>query len=181
MVRRIVWLLILTTATAVIAGCAQTATEEATPEVTPEVTPEATPEVSDAGNDDIVVGIDPALQEGVPPGTTEDGAYFMSVTSFTQDEEDPTLYLLDASVSNQTDTEVTVTESALVVVAEDGTRYEPVEMPDNIQPALVGAVLGTEETLRGFAQYEIPEDLELSHAEWCVDEACEIVVGSTLN
>jgi hypothetical protein len=141
-------------------------TEEVTQEVEPEVTEEVTPEVTAE-----------AAAIEVPPGTADDNS-FLSVTRLT--EQSAGVFLLDASISNGGDADIEVVEGQIALVDTEGNRYEPVELEDNVQPQFIGATLSSEETLRGFARFELPEDATISHMEWCVDADCETVLGSVI-
>lgn len=140
------------------------ATEDTTPEATEDVTPEA-----DAGFVE------------VPPGESPDGAYTLAVTRLTESDDEAGLFLLDASLLNQSGPAITVGDADLAIVDTTGARYEPVAMPENIQPALLGATIATEETLRGFAQFRIPADATLSHLEWCLNGDCEAAIGGIIS
>ncbi|MEM6528520.1 MAG: hypothetical protein AAF653_09505 [Chloroflexota bacterium] len=169
--------------------------DDGTPEATDNVTPEAdnsTPEVN-AGTPEVVdnvtpepgevivqTNVDPELAGGIPNSETPDGQYSFSVISLNELEDGENMYLLDASITNQSGPEITIDGEAVVIVDEEGNRYGPVEMAERIQPPLNGTTLSETEGVRGFAQYEIPPDAVLSHAEWCPDEACEQVAGSAI-
>ena len=141
-------------------------TEEVTQEVEPEVTEEVTPEVTAE-----------AAAIEVPPGTADDNS-FVTVVRLT--EQSAGVFLLDASISNGGDADIEVVEGQIALVDTEGNRYEPVELEDNVQPQIIGAILTSEETLRGFARFELPEDITISHVEWCVDADCETVLGSII-
>lgn len=157
--------------------------EDGTPELddsTPE-TDDSTPVIQ--SNDGVTISIDEELIGDIPPNATEDNAYFITVTSLAQtfaEDDEPERYILDASLANQAGATVTVEASHLAIVDEAGVRYEPVDMPENIRPPLVGAELDEGDTLRGFAQFILPDDAVISHVEWCIGGDCESVVGAAV-
>ncbi|NJL57265.1 DUF4352 domain-containing protein [bacterium] len=172
-----------TTAAATEVGIGTPEVNDGTPEAD-DGTPEAddgTPIIRSSG--DVSIIIDEDLISEIPPNITEDDAYFITVTSFGQtfaEDDEPNRFILDASLANQSGASVTVNAADLVIVDASGERHEPVEMPENINPPLVGAELEEGDTLRGFAQYLVPTDVNLSHVEWCIGGDCEFVVGAAL-
>lgn len=157
--------------------------EDATPEVTE---PEDTGEIISSGTGEDQVNIlirrTPAAEDAevvIPPSSTNDGT-FIAVTSITSTGE-AGQYLIDASVSNQSDAPIIISANELIIVDEAGNRYAPVAMREDIQPSLVDyEVEPGGAPLRGYAQYSLPDDVVLSHIEWCLDDACESVIGSVL-
>jgi hypothetical protein len=159
-----------------LSACAQTpppATEVPTDEPTAEVTAELTPEVTA----EVTPAADTTSAIEVPPGTADDNS-FLSVVRLS--EQSAGVFLLDASISNGGDADIEVVEGQIALIDTEGNRYEPAELESNVQPQLIGATLASEETLRGFAQFELPEDATISHMEWCVDTDCETVLGSII-
>ncbi|MEL6152367.1 MAG: hypothetical protein AAFR56_22235 [Chloroflexota bacterium] len=153
---------------------------EAVDNVTPEVTSNETPEVTDGTGLNIIINNSSEMESDIPPSNSESGAYSLTAVRISSLEAGTRQYLLDATVLNQSAADITVADGSIALVTEAGERFSPVAMSDSIQPALIGATLALDESLRGFAQFEIPDGQTPSHIEWCVDDACEILLGSVV-
>ena len=115
----------------------------------------------------------------VPPQNTDDDSFSIAATRL-EALEPENQYLLDVSLTNSSGEDVTIASEALALVGTDGTVYTPVPLPPNIRPAAVDTTLEDNTNLRGFAQFELPADAQISHVRWCLDETCETMIGSVI-
>lgn len=199
---RFVWGVLLVMLLVVVAGCGtqQTAvpTEASFPaesEETVDEDDEVTPDPSDATPDpneetpepnegtpeprDDNAAAQSASTVSVPPQNTDDDSFSIAATRL-EALEPENQYLLDVSLTNSSGADVTIDTDALALVGTDGTVYTPVPLPENINPAAVDITLEDDTSLRGFAQFELPPNAQISHVRWCLDADCETVIGSII-
>lgn len=140
-----------------------TATEEVLP--TEEPDPAETPEVIDiidpfpANNDEYFIApIDATVEEDLNAGQGPGGYYWA---------------MADVSMGNSAGETVTIAMEHISIIGDDGRRYPSYELVERVNPKLAGTELAESESVRGFALFALPQDVEPALFEWCVSGDCE--------
>jgi hypothetical protein len=153
-------------------------TVQATPDAgaQPGVTEEATPEVT------AEAVVTEEVAERTIPNVSRDRNYVFNVIDvfddFSVDDLSPAgdgqkWMLARLSLTNNDAPAFEVAREAVFALDEEGNRYTPAA-PDEeaAQPSIFNQEIATQETLVGFALFQIPQGSTLESISWCLSAEC---------